>query len=167
MGSKVMVAGFIVACAGIFLSCGEKKKPAPVIIKHLAQTGWRGSAGIYVDRVPNKAVLKDEGADTAATSFYCLRIGLYDSTATVDAKQKAAKEKYYQLDMYRDWVLLNNGDSIAPVFYQPVPHKEEQLTEHVLVYEMPKGFKPSRLVYKDPYGLLGNRQVLILNENNP
>ncbi|HSC38937.1 MAG TPA: hypothetical protein VLD19_13740, partial [Chitinophagaceae bacterium] len=91
----------------------------------MAEAGWRGSAGVYADRVPNRVVLQDEGPDTAKTSFYCLRIGLYDSTATTDAKQKSAREKYYQLDMYHDWVLLNNGDSIAPVFYQPVPHKED------------------------------------------
>ncbi len=164
-GPKTVVAGLILVCVGMFFSC-KAKKPA-VVFKHLAEAGWRGSAGIYADRVPNRVVLKDEGPDTAKTVFYCLRVGLYDSTSTTDAKQQTAKEKYYQLDMYKDWVLLDNNDSVAPVFYQPVPPKEKQLTEQVLVYEIRKGFNPVSLLYKDPYGLLGNQHVLLLTEHKP
>ena len=164
-GLTIVGAGFLLLCAGMFFSC-KTKKPT-VVFKHLAEAGWRGSAGIYADRVPNSIVLKDEGPDTGRTVFYCLRVGFYDSTSTADAKQQAAKEKYYQLDMYKDWVLLDNSDSIAPVFYQPVPPKEKQLTEQVLVYEIPKGFNPVSLLYKDPYGLLGNQHVLLLTEHKP
>ena len=165
MGYKIILAGIIWACSGLLLSCKEKKKP--VVVNHLAETGWRGSAGIYVDRFPNKAILKEGGADTGRTSFYCLRIGLYDSTTTADGKQGAAKEKYFQLDMYKDWVLLYRNDSISPVFSQSLPRRMEKLTEQVLVYEVPKEYQPGTLVYKDPYGLLGNKRVLVLNEPKP
>jgi hypothetical protein len=130
----------------------------------MAQAGWAGSAGVYADRIPNKAILKEDGGDTGTTVFYCLRIGLYDSTDVTDKKLEEAREKYYQLDMYRDWVLIDKGDSIVPVFYQPVPHKMDKLTEQVLVFEIPRGFRPSTLVYKDPYKLLGNRQTMSLHE---
>lgn len=163
--SEVLKCIFILSAAA-FSSCDTGKKQAPMPVKHLAEAGWRGSAGIYADRVPNKAILKDEGPNTARSFFYCLRIGFYDSTATGDAKQQAAREKYFQLDMYKDWVLLCDKDSIAPVFYQPAPKKETSLTEQVLVYELPKGMTPKTLVYKDPYGLLGNHHILHLEENN-
>jgi len=163
MQASTMITVLLWGCLTTFSSCRDREKPAPAV-KHLAEAGWRGSAGIYADRVPNKAILKEEGSDTGKTIFYCLRIGLYDSTNTTDARQTAAKEKYFQLEMDKDWVLLCGSDSIAPVFYQPVPRKENQLTEQVLVYEIPKGASPVSLVYKDPYGLLGNQHVLNLNE---
>ena len=152
------------AAAAVWPSC-TSRKPVVAEPKHMAQTGWRGSAGAYADRIPNKAILKEDGGDSAATVFYCLRIGLYDSTGSTDTKLESAREKYYQLDMYRDWVLLDKGDTIAPVFYQPIPRKMDKLTEQVLVFEVPRGFRASMLVYKDPYKLLGNRQTMLLHEN--
>ena len=150
--------------AATWLSCNSRK-PAPKEPVHMAQTGWIGSAGAYADRIPNKAILKEDGGDSGSTVFYCLRIGLYDSTGSSDGKLEAAREKYYQLDMYRDWVLLDKGDTIVPVFYQPVPRRMDKLTEQVLVFEVPRGFQPSTLVYKDPYKLLGNRQTMLLHDN--
>lgn len=164
MRYNAMIAGIFLACMGGLFTCKTKKTSERLVIKHLAEAGWQGSAGIYADRVPNRAILKEEGIDTAKTAFYCLRVGLYDSTNTTDAAQLAAKDKYYQLEMYKDWVLLCDQDSLAPVFYQPVPGREKQLTEQVLVYEIPKGAGPVSLVYKDPYGLLGPQHVLNLNE---
>jgi len=158
-----MMAGVLCACTGMLFSCKTKKAPDQPV-RHLAQAGWRGSAGIYADRLPNRAVLKEEAVDSGRTAFYCLRIGLYDSTIATGAAEQTARDKYYQLDMYKDWVLLCGGDSLAPVFYQPVPSREKQLTEQVMVYEIPKGANPVSLVYKDPYGLLGNQHVLNLNE---
>jgi hypothetical protein len=146
-----------------WLSC-TSRKPAQTEPKHMAQTGWIGSAGAYADRIPNKVILKEDGGDSGATVFYCLRIGLYDSTGSSGDKLETAREKYYQLDMYRDWVLINKEDTITPVFYQPVPRKKDKLTEQVLVFEIPRGFRPSTLVYKDPYKLLGNRQTMLLHE---
>ena len=154
---------FLALVAAAWLSCTSHKQVAAEP-KHMGQTGWRGSAGIYADRIPNKVVLKDDGGDSGTTVFYCLRIGLYDSTESSDAKLEAAREKYYNLDMYKDWVLLNKGDTITPVFYQPVPRKMQKLTEQVLVFEVPRGFRASMLVYKDPYKLLGNRQTMLLHE---
>lgn len=159
-----MMTGIFFACAGLLFSCKAKKASEAPAVKHLAEAGWRGSAGIYADRLPNRAILKEEGSDTGRSAFYCVRVGFYDSSHAIDAAQVAAKEKYYQLEMYKDWVLLCDGDSVAPVFYQPVPRKENQLTEQVLVYEIPKGVHPLSLVYKDPYGLLGDQHVLYLNE---
>jgi len=146
------------------LSC-TSRRTVVTEVKHMAQSGWAGSAGVYADRIPNKSILREDGGDSGTTVFYCLRIGLYDSTDVTDKKLVEAREKYYQLDMYRDWVLLDHGDSIVPVFYQPVPRKMEKLTEQVLVFEVPRGFQPSTLVYKDPYKLLGNRQTMLLHEN--
>lgn len=160
--TTIMLAG----CLALTGTSCKSHQPAEQVIKHMTQTGWAGSAGAYADRVPNSAVLKEDGGDTGATVFYCLRIGLYDSTDASDRKLEAAKEKYYEQDMYKDWVLNVNGDSIAPVFSQPVPHKQEKLTEQVLVYEIPKGSHPAMLIYKDPYKLLGLRQNMLLPENS-
>ena len=149
---------------GVLLSC-TSRHTAVREVKHMAETGWAGSAGVYADRIPNKVVLKEDGGGKGSAVFYCLRIGLYDSADVTDKKIEEAREKYYQLDMYKDWVLLNGSDSIAPVFYQPVPRKTDKLTEQVLVFEVPRGFQPSTLIYKDPYKLLGNRQTMVIHEN--
>jgi hypothetical protein len=145
-------------------ACQSGKPVVAPPVKHMAESGWAGSAGVYADKIPNRAILQDDGGDTGRTVFYCLKIGLFDSADAGDAKLEAARQKYYQLDMYRDWVLIRDGDSIEPAFYQPVPHLKDKLTEQVLVFEIPNGFKPSALVYKDPYKLLGNRQTMLLHE---
>ena len=156
----------LLGLAGLFSACVSHSSARDIPVRHMSEAGWEGSASVYVDRMPNKVILKEDGGDTGRTVFYCLRVGLYDSTAGNDKQLEAAKEKYYQLDMYKDWVLLNDKDTILPIYDQPIPHKKDKLTELVLVYEIPRGFVPGRLFYKDPYRLLGNRQTLVLQANN-
>lgn len=146
-----------------FTACSTREAVAPPV-KHLAQTGWASSAGAYADRVPNGSILREDGGDSSRTEFYCLRIGLYDSTTVFDRKLEEARSKYYQLDMYKDWVLSVDGDTIVPAFFQPVPAREQKLTEQVVVYEIPRGAHPSMLIYKDPYKLFGNRQTMLIHE---
>jgi len=164
MKRKMRYILLLLWAGGALLSC-TSRRTVVMEVKHMAETGWAGSAGVYADRIPNKVVLREDGGDRGATVFYCLRVGLYDSADVADKNIEAAREKYYQLDMYKDWVLLNGGDSIAPVFYQPVPHKMDKLTEQVLVFEVPRDFQASTLVYKDPYKLFGNRQTMVIHEN--
>src|SRR5438445_5582646 len=97
--------------AGVVLLSCTSRRTAVREVKHMAETGWARSAGVYADRIPNKVVLREDGGDRGSTIFYCLRIGLYDSADVVDKKIEEAREKYYQLDMYKDWVLLNGSDS--------------------------------------------------------
>jgi len=76
----------------------HSKKTVAAAVRHMAESGWAGSAGVYADRIPNRAILQNDGGDSGRTVFYCLRIGLFDSTDASDKKLEAAKEKYYQLD---------------------------------------------------------------------
>jgi hypothetical protein len=158
--TAMILTGFVVS---LCISCHDTQ-PGVRVIKHMAQTGWAGSAGAYADQVPNSAILKEDGGDTGTTVYYCLRVGLYDSTDVADKELETAREKYFQQDMYKDWVLDIGGDSVAPLFSQPIPRKQQKLTEQVLVYEIPKGVHPSQLIYKDPYKLLGHRQTMLLHD---
>ncbi len=150
---------------GLLASCHTDlphQEPSPV---HLARIG-RSDDLLYIDRISNRAIMK-EGTDTGTkTAFYSFLVGWQDSTAKADKKGGNEKEKYFQYDMQKDWAALVNGDSLHPVFFQERPGLSDILKEAVMVFELPRGTTTDTIVYKDSFGAWGGR-LFVLNLKSP
>ena len=144
-----------------FISCQDKIQkavPAPEA-KHYLEIRERGVGMITLDKVPNKMVMQDNGDNNG--SFFSYKVGFLDSTLITDKKKLMDIGKYFQYDMYKDWVVLVNGDSIRPVFFQPEIKKIAQLNEGVIVFEIPSRIEPDTLLYMDSYGAWGAHQLFL------
>jgi hypothetical protein len=132
--------------------------------EHWAEVKMQGVGMIYIDEVPCSSVLSEVDSGKGETEFHCYRVGFVDSLpAKAKDKKELDKGKYYQYDMHKDWVALIDGDSIRPVFYQPMIKKEMNKEESILVFEITKDKQADTLVYNDSYGLWG-RRVIIKNK---
>lgn len=153
---RTMMAGLL-AC--LLASCGQQQpagKSMPVREKHLAEKNGPG-VRLVVDKVDNKLLMAAGERDR----FVSYRIGFYDSVKPADKKELRERGVYYQYKMQRDWKAIVQGDSIAPVFYQPVAGLNDQVNEGVLVFELAEGQQPDTLVYEDATGLW-QKQIIVL-----
>ena len=143
---KILLA---VMLAMAWISCKEValKNSAPEQ-QHDARLQKPDGTAIYIDAVPNSTVMKDSGNDTASSRFYSFRIGFADSMI-IDKKQEMEKQRYYDFEMQKDWMVLINGDSIRPVFFHPQVQKTTVLKEFIMVFEVPSAWKPDTFIYKD------------------
>lgn len=148
----------------VMTGCKQKKSGNGMTEQHWAEVKMPGVGMIYVDEVSCSSVLSEVDSSKGETRFHCYRVGLIDSLpAKANDKKDLEKGKYYQYDMYKDWAALINGDSIRPVFYQPMIKKEINKEESILVFEIIKSKHADTLVYNDSYGLWG-RRVIIKNK---
>jgi hypothetical protein len=145
-----------------FCSCMGKhsSKLAFGVGSHEIEVREKGIGMIYLDRVPNSKVMR-ENSNTKGTKFYSYLVGFQDSSLITDNKKKLERERYFQYDMYRDWVMLMNGDSLRPVFFQPLPQKIQQAEEGILVFEIPYNKVSDTLIYTDSYGSWGQHQIYL------
>jgi hypothetical protein len=163
--SKSTLFPAVIAALTVLISaCGHKKQ---AIIKkveqeqHWAAVSSTGIGSMYLDKVPAKAVMQDMGSGDANTVFLSYKVGFLDSSHNgIHGKADLEKGKYYQYNMYRDWVALVDGDSVQPVFYQPMVKRQQLREEGILVFEIPKDKQIDTLVYTDSFGPWG-RQVII------
>lgn len=130
---------------------------------HYLQIQEKGIGCIYLDKVPPETVLSEAKSLNGKTHFCAYKVGFEDSVLVTDKQQLLDKGKYYQYDMEKDWVMLHGGDSLRPVFFQPVTKHAMQLNEGVLIYEVPAGIEPDTLIYNDSYGFWG-RHIILLNK---
>jgi hypothetical protein len=159
---RMMICLQVVFIAVIAMTgCKQKKNDREMNERHWAEVKMQGVGMIYVDEVSCSSVLSEVDSSKGETGFHCYRVGFVDSLpAKAKDKKDLERGKYYQYDIYRDWVALINGDSVRPVFYQPMIKREINKEEGVLVFEIIKNKKPDTLVYNDSYGPWG-RQVII------
>ena len=140
-------------CVGALLllilaaACKEK---TPARKKHELEI-FRPGSFFYLDQVKNKQVLqiKDAEEDKLYASYL---VGFHDSTWAPDPQQpKKAEERqvYYQFNMSNNWRAIVNGDSLLPVFYQPVPNADNKVNAGVIVFQLPEGTRPDTLVYRN------------------
>ncbi len=158
MRQKGLIYGSLV-CMAIAAACNGRHKDAAVKVKHLATVPYSAGGELYVDGVANKKVLKER--DSGNYTFSSFRIGFTDSLPH-DKKEEIALNKYFDYEMQRDWVALVNGDTLRPVFVQPMVRKNVQSREALLVFEIMKGQQPDTLVYKSPFGPK-EIQLIVLN----
>ncbi|RXK85265.1 hypothetical protein [Filimonas effusa] len=137
--------------------------PAAVAKKeiHMAEIAQGQGSSIYVDRVPNRSVLKEQSADSSF-DFCCYRVGWIDS-ATYTKDQEAKWTQYFNYEMQYDWTVVCEGDSLSPVLFQPIPGRNKQTSEGVLVFEVPKNQLPDTLIFKNSYGSDKVNQLIVLN----
>ncbi|MBL7740732.1 MAG: hypothetical protein JNK14_16050 [Chitinophagaceae bacterium] len=129
--------------------------------KHEVEIHSKEAGMMYVDRISCNAVMWQ--ADSNGKVFQCYVTGFIDSLSVANATGKKDIEtgKYYQYDVQNDWVMLKNGDSVSPVFFQPRQRLERHRYEGVLVFENKDDNDPDTLIYRDSYGLWGTQQVII------
>ena len=158
---QICIDFFLVVSSTLLFSCHTNKTPAQPREKHWIEIGLAGEGMMYLDAVNNQEVMQEKVGGDTATQFYSFLVGFQDSVLTTDDKKELAKGKYYQYEMYKNWVALVNGDSIAPVFYQPKTKRYKQTEEGILVFEFPRNIKPDTLVYKDSYGPWGVQRIAL------
>lgn len=105
----------------------------------------------YLDQVKNKQVMQisDAAEDKGYASYL---VGFLDSNWVPDPQQPKKEDErqtYYRFNMQDRWRAVLNGDSLIPVFYQPVPQTDKRLNAGVLVFQLPEGIRPDTLVYRD------------------
>jgi hypothetical protein len=166
---KKLIRFLVVAClfggSGVFTACNSSKakmrtNESPEI--HQVTIHKSGSGTMYVDKIPCNAVMQN-GDTGSGTTFHCYLVGFIDSLsmAKVAGKKEIEAERYYQLNVQRDWTALQQGDSLQPVFYQPKQRLESHRHEGVLVFETASDDAPATLVYKDSYSMWGVQQVIV------
>lgn len=145
----------------LFYGCGSGDRTTSIMItKHEVEIRKQGLGMIYLDNVSCDFVLQTMDS-TNGNNFMCIKVGFVDSSITSNEKEHREKGKYFQYDMYKDWRVIQNGDSIAPVFFQPLFKKNQQIDEGVIVFEMAKDLVPDTLVYNDSFGSW-NTQIIPL-----
>lgn len=125
--------------------------------QHDLEIRQRGVGSISIDQVPN-SVLK-AGTDSGFVSY---RIRFTDSSLTTDPAKSDELNKYYQYTMSKDWVLLAAGDSIRPVYYQPVVKRFAQVNEGIAVFELDPGRAADTIVFLDSKGIWGSHKVSLI-----
>jgi hypothetical protein len=127
--------------------------------RHMAEVNMKGMGMMYLDKIPNSAVMQIDSTDPSEYQSYL--VGFIDSNLVI--APDSAKERYFQYDMYKDWVAVGSLDSIAPVFFHPKTKITRQEDEAILVFEVPKGDELSALVYKDSHGPWGIQKIILNN----
>lgn len=160
--NRQMVAALVlvVSVIAIATGCSTHAGPATIEEAHEAYVMHRGSGMIYLDRVDCKRVMQE---GEASGVFHCYKLGFVDSLVTAKPKDKSDEKagKYFQYDMQRDWVAISGGDTLRPVFFEPVLRHELHRTEGILVFESLNGKAPDTLIYTDSFGSWGTQQFII------
>ncbi len=143
----------IVSCllSYCFSACKDpvRSNVLPLTQTHMVEIRNIDGRKIYLDSFPNRLIMQND-PENDETAFHSFKVGFEDS---LKADPKAEKEiqKYIDYTMYKDWRVLSNGDSLLPVFSQPVVKKRDNLRESIIVFELPKGVAPDTLVYYDQF----------------
>ncbi|MFT3827197.1 MAG: hypothetical protein QM731_24940 [Chitinophagaceae bacterium] len=151
MAMQAIIAGALTGCDS---SSGAHHK------QHAVEISMNGSL-LYADRINNGQVMT-KGTDN--NHFVSFRIGFKDSVQ-VDKKFEKERGVYFDFNMGNDWKALINGDSVAPVFYHPMPGLNNMEKQGMLVFEVPEGLHPDTLVYNDSFGQW-NKQIIVFNGNS-
>lgn len=136
-------------------ACREAVTQAKPVVRHLAERHQNG-ATIYIDKVDSRRVMKADSSE----AFTAYKIGFTDSLPH-DKKYERDRTVYYDFRMANDWKAVIDGDSIRPVFYQPVTGLNNMVYEGIVVFELPAGRQPDELIYDDSFSDW-QRQIIAL-----
>jgi hypothetical protein len=151
---KSFVSGL---CAAICLqACQHPVAGARVAKRHLVEISRNGST-LYIDRIDSRQIIKSDSNGT----FTAYKIEFEDSVQR-DKKYEQDKTVYFEYRLGNDWKAVIDGDSIAPVFFQPVTGLNKMNKEGILVFELPAGKQADALVYDDSFGNW-QQQIIALN----
>ncbi|MBV4358905.1 hypothetical protein [Pinibacter aurantiacus] len=118
---------------------------------------------IYVDSFPTNQLLQNDSSNVnAVTKFCCYKVEFIDNNAqAVSNGKKEEDSKYFLYDMYKDWKIVNNGDSIAPIHFQPLTKMSTEKNEGILVFEVNKDLNPDTLFFNDKNGVWGSHIIAL------
>ena len=142
-----------------FIGCSNRKNYSRIksIVLHDIEIHERGIGRITLDRVDaSKFVSKNAGA------FRALSV-LFEDSVRASQKDIVKNSNYYNYLMEHDWVLLNGGDSIHTVFFQPTEKEGKGLSGGILVFEWPFKEAPDTLIFLDSQRKWG-QHILFLHE---
>jgi hypothetical protein len=152
---KIMLLSMV--CGVVCLqACQQSAAKAKQAVRHLAEVHKNGAA-IYIDPADSRQVMKADSSEL----FTAYKIGFKDSE-TSDKKHEQERNVYYDFKMVNDWKAVVAGDSIAPVFFQPLTGLNKSKKEGILVFELPAGKHPEALIYDDSFGDW-HKQIIALN----
>jgi hypothetical protein len=158
---KTNIRFMILSILGIF-GCAGSVPDGDTSSVHMAEIR-SGESSLYVDPADNRLVMNISEERAGSSGFYSYRVGFRDRSLPAP-EHEHERRKYFDYDMQRDWRLVAGGDSIAPVFFQPVPGLDKLTREGVLVFEIPTGIVPEALVYHDTFGDWG-KQLIVLHSH--
>lgn len=138
-------------------ACNQAANASSAGRKHLVEINKNGDL-LYVDKTSISRVMKETG-DSYFSSYV---IGFADSIKG-NSKSESEKTLYFQYRMSNDWKAVLNGDSLLPVFFQPVTKLNSMTREGIIVFELPGGQHPDTLVFNDSFGQW-EQQVIVLNQ---
>ena len=150
-----------VASALLLLACRVNQQKTGAITKHQAEVKNTGGGRLYADRISNGAFMKTMDTDKQSTEFVSYKIGFEDSALILNREARQKKGKYIQYDMENDWKALINGDSLSPVFMQPLVKKNVEMDESILVFEVPVNQEPDTLIYSDSFNGYELRKIVL------
>lgn len=153
---------------GLVAVIGCDNKPAVRLQKTPPEGTYAGrhGASLQVTRSACGQVMKTEGGNPD-DGFVCFRVTWTDSVVVAgqnDKKKEIAEGQYFQYQVDKDWRVLNNGDSLKPVFFQNLNRNTTDKRELILVFEKDKTGATDTLVYSDSFGEWG-RQVFTIANN--
>lgn len=141
----------------LVISCQHTEKKERTKIRHLAEIEVNGAGMLYLDAVPIESIMRKQ--DTASHRvYYSFLVGFRDKVPGGNAQQL---NKYFEYEMYKDWRIVKDRDSIIPVFFYPKAKMNPQVREGILVFEMAKGERPDTLFYRDSFGLWGEQWIVL------
>jgi hypothetical protein len=126
------------------------KETSPARKKHELEI-FKPGKFFYLDQVKNKQVMEIKNADEDKL-YASYLVGFYDSSWAPDPQQPQKTtdgQTYYQYNMPDKWRAVVGGDSLTPVFYQPVQQADNKINAGVIVFQLPEGIRPDTLVYRD------------------
>ncbi|WEK34071.1 MAG: hypothetical protein P0Y53_16410 [Candidatus Pseudobacter hemicellulosilyticus] len=119
---------------------------------HFAEVRLLSKGRVCIDKVSAEKLMQVTGEGKSNSHFYAYSVRFEDSIQLAEKETLQKWDKYFQFDMEKDWVVLSQGDSIRPVFFQPGVKMSAQISEGVLVFEMPAAAIPDSLIYLNSFG---------------
>lgn len=131
--------------------------PAWLEVKHMTQLKVPGKGEISVDPFEIGKIL-DTVQGTA--NFIAYQVEFKPAVSNL-AKEQEELAIYYQYQMASDWRLVAAGDTIKPVFSQPVTKLSTDTYTVILVFEDREFNQNGKLLFEDSRAIWGKQQVLI------
>jgi hypothetical protein len=157
--STARLAGTVaVAISVLSLVACHSRQNNPKQIRHFAELKT-ATGTVFIDPFPVERVMSVTAGNTS-TQYCSYKVG-FEGKHNSDKEQAKAWQKYVDYDMDKDWVLVINNDSIPVAYNQPVVKHSPTLTESVLVFEIPGGQSPLKMVYKDGFNYTGDKTFLL------
>ncbi len=145
--SKIITG--IIICGSLLMACSAKREPEALPNLHASLRSY-ASVAVWVDRINCDRIMNSGNAG----EFQCYRIGRLDSSriSRPDEATRSGFDKYWQYEMWKDWGMVVENDTIRPVFYEAESTINAYQRTAILVFENNRDGMVDTLVYTDRFG---------------